>query len=112
MVAVVNGIAEDEIDAAYKDLEANYDLVEGDNDHEKYVHNVRYQLREYLGIKKFLDDNGYDAFTDNFQDLEGLEQLPGLAVQLLMIDGYGFGPEGDFKMAGLTRLLKIAADNK
>ena len=112
LVAVVNGIAEDEIDAAYKDLEANYDLVEGDNDHEKYVHNVRYQLREYLGIKKFLDDNGYDAFTDNFQDLEGLEQLPGLAVQLLMIDGYGFGPEGDFKMAGLTRLLKIAADNK
>lgn len=87
MVAVVNGIAEDEIDAAYKDLEANYDLVEGDNDHEKYVHNVRYQLREYLGIKKFLDDKGYDAFTDNFQDLEGLEQLPGLAVQLLMIDG-------------------------
>lgn len=104
MVAVVNGIAEDEIDAAYKDLEANYDLVKGDNDHEKYVHNVRYQLREYLGIKKFLDDNGYDAFTDNFQDLEGLEQLPGLAVQLLMIDGYGFGPEGGLQDGRLNPL--------
>lgn len=112
LVSVVDSIDEKDIDVAYNDLADRFTLDEGDNDHEKYVHSVRYQLREYLGIKKFLDDNGYDAFTDNFQDLNGLDQLPGLAVQLLMMDGYGFGPEGDFKMAGLTRLLKIAADNK
>ncbi|MDY3703250.1 MAG: L-arabinose isomerase [Limosilactobacillus coleohominis] len=112
LVAAVNAVSEDDIDKEYKRLEDNYDMVEGDNDHDKYVHSVRYQLREYLGIKNFLDEKGYDAFTTNFQDLEGLEQLPGLAVQLLMIDGYGFGAEGDFKSAGLSRLLKIIAENK
>ena len=85
LVAAVNAVSEAEIDEQYKRLEENYDMVEGDNDHDKYVHSVRYQLREYLGIKHFLDEKGYDAFTTNFQDLEGLEQLPGLAVQLLMI---------------------------
>ncbi|MCH3922335.1 L-arabinose isomerase [Limosilactobacillus sp.] len=112
LVDVVNAVSEEDIDAEYKKLEEKYDMVEGDNDHDKYVHSVRYQLREYLGIKKFLDDKGYDAFTTNFQDLKGLEQLPGLAVQLLMIDGYGFGAEGDFKSAGLSRLMKIIAENK
>lgn len=112
LVPVINSISESAIDKEYKKLEDKYDMVEGDNDHDKYVHSVRYQLREYLGIKKFLDDKGYDAFTTNFQDLQGMEQLPGLAVQLLMIDGYGFGAEGDFKSAGLSRLLKIIAENK
>src|SRR5699024_5438065 len=112
LVAAVNAVSEAEIDEQYKRLEENYDMVEGDNDHDKYVHSVRYQLREYLGLKHFLDEKGDDAFTANYQDQEGLEQLPGLAVQLLMIDGYGFGAEGDFKSAGLSRLLKIAAENK
>ena len=86
-------------------------LAPQDNDAKKFEHNVRYQLREYLGIKKFLDDRGYTAFCTNFEDLKGLEQLPGLASQLLMRDGYGFGAEGDWKTAALTRLLKILAHN-
>ena len=112
LVEAVNAISEKDIDRQYEELKEKFELVEGDNDHEKYVHAVRYQLREYLGLKQFLDDRGYNAFCDNFQDLAGLEQLPGLAVQLLQLQGYGFGPEGDFKTAGLSRLIKVLADNK
>ena len=56
----------------------------------------------------FLVDGGFGAFTTNFEDLGGLRQLPGLAVQRLMADGYGFGGEGDWKTAALLRILKVA----
>lgn len=59
-----------------------------------------------------MDDKGYSAFTTNFEDLVGLEQLPGLAAQLLLADGYGFAGEGDWKTAALVRLFKIMAHNK
>ncbi len=111
LVEYVNGISKEEIDAAYKDLASRYEMVQGDNTKEHYEHSVRYQLREYLGLKKFMDEKGYTGFTTNFEDLHGLEELPGLAAQLLMRDGYGFGAEGDWKSAGMDRLLKIAADN-
>jgi L-arabinose isomerase len=100
LVEYVDAVDEKDIDAEYKKLEEQYEMVEGDNDHEKYVESVRYQLREYLAIKKFMDDKGYTAFTTNFEDLHGLKQLPGLASQMLMRDGYGFGAEGDWKTAG------------
>ena len=92
-------------------MQQKYDLEPQANPQDKFESSVRYQLREYLGIKKFLDDRGYTAFCTNFQDLKGLKQLPGLAVQLLMAEGYGFGAEGDWKHAALTRLLKIMAHN-
>ena len=112
LVEVVNAVSEADIDNAYEALKQDYDLVQGDNSLEKYTHSVRYQLREYLGIKKFLDDRGYNAFTTNFEDLWGLEQLPGLAAQLLMRDGYGFGAEGDWKTAALSRVIKVMAHNQ
>jgi len=62
-----------------------------------------------LGLRAFLEEGGFTAFTDTFEDLHGLEQLPGLAVQRLMADGYGFGAEGDWKHAALVRLMKIMA---
>ncbi len=62
-----------------------------------------------LGLRDFLDDGGFGAFTTNFEDLGGLRQLPGLAVQRLMADGYGFGGEGDWKTAILVRTLKAMA---
>ena len=111
LVAVVDAVSEADIDAEYKKLAAEYTLNPQENSQEKFEGSVRYQLREYLGIKKFLDDKGYTAFCTNFQDLAGLKQLPGLAAQLLMRDGYGFGAEGDWKHAALTRLLKIMAHN-
>jgi L-arabinose isomerase len=62
-----------------------------------------------LGLRGFLENGNYNAFTDTFQDLHGLKQLPGLAVQRLMEDGYGFGAEGDWKTAALIRTMKVMA---
>ncbi len=61
------------------------------------------------GLRGFLGAGGYGAFTDTFEDLHGIAQLPGLAVQRLMADGYGFGAEGDWKTATLVRVLKVMA---
>lgn len=70
---------------------------------------VKYQARIELGMRKFLEDGEFGAFTTTFEDLYGLEQLPGLAVQRLMEDGYGFGAEGDWKTAALTHIMKLMA---
>jgi L-arabinose isomerase len=58
-------------------------------------------------LRAFLEGGGFHAFTDTFQDLHGLPQLPGIAVQRLMADGYGFGAEGDWKTAALVRAMKV-----
>jgi L-arabinose isomerase len=70
---------------------------------------VRGQARIEIGLRAFLEEGGFSAFTDTFEDLHGLEQLPGLAVQRLMAEGYGFGAEGDWKTAALVRALKVMA---
>ncbi|WP_433065469.1 L-arabinose isomerase [Dactylosporangium sp. CS-033363] len=70
---------------------------------------LRYAARIELGLRSFLEAGGYKAFTTNFEDLGGLRQLPGLAVQRLMADGYGFGGEGDWKTSVLVRTLKAMA---
>ena len=62
-----------------------------------------------LGLRAFLEEGGFGAFTDTFQDLHGLGQLPGIAVQRLMADGYGFAGEGDWKTAALVRTMKVMA---
>ncbi|MCM0583433.1 L-arabinose isomerase [Weissella diestrammenae] len=112
LVAYVNAVSDADVDQLYVDLQSKYDYVQGQNSAEKFEHNVKYQLREYLAIKQFMDDKGYTGFTTNFEDLAGLEQLPGLAAQMLMADGYGFAGEGDWKTAALTRLLKIVSHNQ
>jgi L-arabinose isomerase len=61
------------------------------------------------GLRAFLSDGGLGAFTDTFEDLHGIAQLPGIAAQRLMADGYGFGAEGDWKTAALVRILKVMA---
>jgi L-arabinose isomerase len=70
---------------------------------------VRGQARIEIGLSTFLEEGGFSAFTDTFEDLHGLEQLPGLAAQRLMAEGYGFGAEGDWKTAALVRALKVMA---
>ena len=62
-----------------------------------------------LGLRSFLKEGGFTAFTDTFENLHGLKQLPGIAVQRLMADGYGFGAEGDWKTAALVRTMKMMA---
>jgi L-arabinose isomerase len=68
---------------------------------------LRYAARAELGLRAFLDAGRFNAFTDTFEDLYGLAQLPGIAVQRLMADGYGFGAEGDWKTAALVRAIKV-----
>lgn len=63
-----------------------------------------------LGLRAFLEDGGFNAFTDTFENLFGLKQLPGIAVQRLMADGYGFGAEGDWKTAALVRTMKVMGE--
>jgi L-arabinose isomerase len=70
---------------------------------------LRDAARQELGLRAFLTSGGYGAFTTTFEDLYGLHQLPGLACQRLMAEGYGFGAEGDWKTAALVRLMKVMA---
>jgi L-arabinose isomerase len=110
LVAAVADIPESEIDplvAEYLDL---YDVVAelrpGGDRHDS----LRYGARQELAMRSFLDEHGATAFTTNFEDLGALEQLPGLAVQRLMSQGYGFGAEGDWKTAVLVRAAKAIAE--
>jgi L-arabinose isomerase len=68
---------------------------------------LREAARIELGLRAFLSAGDFKGFTDTFEDLHGLAQLPGLAVQRLMADGYGFGPEGDWKTCALVRAMKV-----
>jgi L-arabinose isomerase len=76
----------------------------------KQCDRLKVQARLELAIRGFLDEGGYLGFTTNFEDLYGLDQLPGLAAQRLMADGYGFAAEGDWKTAALLRAMKLMAD--
>ena len=109
LVQVVDAAADAEVDALVAEYEDAYDVVpelrRGGDRHES----LRYGARLELGLRRFLTDGGYTAFTTNFEDLGGLRQLPGLAVQRLMADGYGFGGEGDWKTSALVRTLKVMA---
>jgi L-arabinose isomerase len=69
-----------------------------------------YAARQELGLRAFLSEGGFKGYTDTFEDLHGLKQLPGVASQRLMADGYGFGGEGDWKTAALVRAMKVMAD--
>ena len=71
---------------------------------------IREQARIELGMRAFLAEGGFGAFTTTFEDLHGFRQLPGLAVQRLMQDGYGFGAEGDWKTAAMTRIMKVMGE--
>jgi L-arabinose isomerase len=109
LVDVVDAVPDAEIDDLVKEYQEVYDVAPelqvGGDRHES----LRYGARIELGLRAFLTAGDFGAFTTNFEDLGGLRQLPGLAVQRLMADGYGFGGEGDWKTATLLRTLKTAA---
>ena len=107
LVAVVDAVDDRDVDELVAEYEGLYDvgpeLRRGGERHES----LRYGARQELGLRRFLEDGGFGAFTTNFEDLGGLRQLPGLAVQRLMADGYGFGAEGDWKTAILVRVAAV-----
>ena len=105
LVKEMNAVPETEIDALTAEYEAAYDLAT-DN-----IEAVRYQAREEIAIRRMLDREGCRAFANTFQDLYGMEQLPGLASQHLMAQGYGYGAEGDWKVSAMTAIIKAMGEN-
>ena len=106
LVETMDAVTEAEIDALMDEYKAQYDFATDD------LATVRYQAREEIAMKKMLDAEGCLAFSNNFQDLYGMEQLPGLASQHLMAQGYGYGGEGDWKVAAMTAILKAMSEGK
>ena len=103
LVKYIENIEDKKVDELFEVYREKY-KISTDN-----IGPIKYQARLELGMRKFLEDGKFSAFTTTFEDLYGLEQLPGLAVQRLMEDGFGFGAEGDWKTAALGHIMKIMA---
>ena len=104
LVKVMDAVTEAEIDAQMARYAERYDMATD------RVDQVRYQAREEVAMKKMMDAEGCLAFSNTFQDLWGMEQLPGLASQDLMAQGYGYGGEGDWKVSAMTAILKAMGE--
>ena len=104
LVKEMNAVTEAEIDALMAEYESKYEI------NTPNVAAIRYQAREEIAMKKMMDANGCMAFSNTFQDLYGMEQLPGLASQHLMAQGYGYGGEGDWKVSAMTAIMKAMGE--
>lgn len=107
LVESMDKVTDSQIDELMEEYSKLYDI-----DSKAPIDSIREQAKIEIGLRTFLDEKGYTAFTTNFQVLHGMKQLPGLAVQHLMAEGYGFGAEGDWKTAALVREMKIMAHGK
>jgi len=105
-VELVNAVTEAQIDAKLAEYESKYTI---DTDQ---MDSVRYQAKMEVAMQGFLEEGGFGGYTDTFEDLYGLEQLPGLATQNLMSKGYGFGAEGDWKSSAMMNIMKVMATGK
>jgi len=107
LVKVINETSDKDIDKLVKEYEQSYNVVaalrKGNDKHSS----LREAAKIEIGLTNFLQAGNYKGFTDTFEDLHGLVQLPGIAVQRLMNKGYGFGAEGDWKTAALVRAMKV-----
>ena len=105
LVVRMNEVTDAEVDRLVAEYRESYSIAK---EHDR-VDALREAARIELGLRAFLEDGNFGAFTDTFQDLHGIGQLPGIATQRLMADGYGFGGEGDWKTAALVRTMKVMA---
>ena len=103
LVETMAAVSETEVDAQMEIYHERYTLATDD------LESVRYQARIEAAMRRILARENAHAVVTNFQDLYGMDELPGLAIQNLMADGYGFGAEGDWKTAGLTAVVKAMA---
>jgi len=107
LVAHVNGQAEAEVNHLLAEYDDSYQMQKELQAGGTKRKSLREAAKIELGLKSFLEEGGFGAFTDTFENLHGLEQLPGIGVQRLMAAGYGFGAEGDWKTAALVRAMKV-----
>jgi len=103
IISLVEQVTQNEIDAQMQEYQEFYDFVSED------IAAIEYQARIEIALKKFMQAEDFGAFHTNFQDLQQLKQLPGLAAQDLMRQDYGFAGEGDWKTAALCRIMKLMA---
>ena len=107
LVKVINEVADAGIDKLVKEYDERYNVVpalkKGGDKHTS----LREAAKIEIGLRNFLEAGNFKGFTDTFEDLHGMMQLPGIAVQRLMAEGYGFGGEGDWKTAALVRAMKV-----
>ncbi len=104
LVKEMSKVTDEEVEALVNEYKASYDIAT-DN-----IEAIYYQAREEIAIKKMMDREGCKAFSNTFQDLYGMDQLPGLASQHLMSMGYGYGGEGDWKVSALTAVMKAMGE--
>lgn len=110
LVALINSASDAEVKAMIEDYERNYNIApnlqKGGAQYSSLIEGAKIEI----GLTKFLEEGGFKGFSDTFEDLHGMIQLPGLAVQRLMQKGYGFAGEGDWKTAALVRAMKVMGD--
>jgi L-arabinose isomerase len=107
LARAVQGVSDSEIDRLVQEYDQLYAVAEDLRAGGSLRGELREAARIELGMRAFLEEGGFKAFTTTFEDLHGLAQLPGLAVQRLMMDGYGFGAEGDWKTSALLRAMMV-----
>ena len=107
LVSVIHQISEAETDRLVKEYEGKYAVVPSLHKGGAHYSAMREAAKIELGLEAFLKDGNYKGFTDTFEDLHGMVQLPGIAAQRLMGKGYGFAGEGDWKTAALVRAMKV-----
>jgi L-arabinose isomerase len=111
LVAIQEGIGDSEINALCDEYAASYQLAPALAKGGERHASLRDAARIEAALRAFLKQGGFKGFTTTFEDLHGLKQLPGIAVQRLMAEGYGFGAEGDWKTAALLRAMKVIASD-
>jgi L-arabinose isomerase len=107
LVKVINSITDQAVDTLVKEYEEKYTLADPLRKGKAQHASLRDAAKIELGLKTFLEDGSFKGFTDTFEDLHGMIQLPGIAAQRLMGAGYGFAGEGDWKTAALVRAMKV-----
>jgi len=110
LVQMVEAVAAKDVDALFEVYKKTYLIDKAVLADTKAVDRIKYQARVEIALRKFLEEGKFLGLTSNFQDLYGLDQLPGLAMQRLMAEGYGFGGEGDWKTAAMVRAMKLMGD--
>ncbi|WP_461104803.1 L-arabinose isomerase [Spirosoma koreense] len=109
LVAVIDQVTDAEIDRLVAEYADSYTLMESLRKGGAQHNSLRDAAKIEIGLRAFLKDGNFSAYTDTFEDLHGMTQLPGIASQRLMADGYGFGGEGDWKTSAMVRTLKVMA---
>lgn len=107
LVKIINEVSDSDITNVAAEYESKYNVTATLRKNGEKHSSLREAAKIEVGLRTFLESGHFNGFTDTFEDLHGLQQLPGIAVQRLMNDGYGFGAEGDWKTAALVRAMKV-----